>query len=125
MNILVNYANEDYRSTQRWNSWSGKHIAGFDKIVEYSPEDIDEDFRQRYAAILSIPRGNGLWLWKPYFIHLTLQEALPDDIVCYSDSGSFWVRSFKYVLRWMKNQDIWASVLPFIEWQWTRRECFE
>ena len=29
MKVLINYANDVYKKAQDWNSWTGKHIAGF------------------------------------------------------------------------------------------------
>lgn len=42
MKVLINYANDVYKKAQDWNSWTGKHIAGFDKVYAFSPNDIDK-----------------------------------------------------------------------------------
>lgn len=125
MNILINYANDAYRKVQKWNSWSGRHIAGFDKVIEYSDADIDQAFRLQNSKILSIKRGNGLWLWKPYFVNRALEEAKQGDIVVYCDSGSLWIGRMTKILKCLEEQDIWITSLPFIEKQWTKRECFD
>ncbi len=40
MKVLINYANDVYdKKAQDWNSWTGKHIAGFDKVYAFSPND--------------------------------------------------------------------------------------
>lgn len=126
MNILINYANELYRKPQKLNTWSGKSIARFDKIIEYSPEDIGKDFFEKNKEILSIPRGNGLWLWKPYFILKTLmEEAQENDVVFYCDAGAFFIRRIDYILLALEKQNIWFECITHIEREWTRREVFE
>jgi len=39
-----------------------------DEYYNYGPNDIDNEFKKKNIEILSQKRGNGYWLWKPYFI---------------------------------------------------------
>lgn len=89
MKILVNYADEKYKKAQHVNSWTGRHIAGFDKVIEFGPEDVEESYRINNKEIFNYTRGNGLWLWKPYLINRVLSESSDGDIIFYADSGSF------------------------------------
>lgn len=126
MNILVNYANEKYKKTQKVNSWTGKHIAGFDKIYSFGPEDIDIEYRKMYSDILDNKRGDGLWLWKPYFINKVLQEAKEGDIIFYVDSGAFFVSNVKCIIKsFRQNEKIWVSDCPLLENCFTKEKCFE
>ena len=59
MKVLINYANDVYKKAQDWNSWTGKHIAGFDKVYAFSPNDIDKTYYETHKDILSVQRGNG------------------------------------------------------------------
>lgn len=53
----------------------------------YGRQNIDSEFYARNKYILDSPRGNGYWLWKPYFI-LKIMNQLPDNsIILYADSG--------------------------------------
>ncbi len=45
------------------------------------------DFFRRHRDILSLPRGAGYWLWKPYYIEQVLRQSAPGDVVAYIDSG--------------------------------------
>ena len=118
---LITYANEAFRSSQELCAWTGKHIAHFDHIIAYGRQDIDRDFYKAYQHILDVPRGNGLWLWKPYFIKKTLEIIHEGDILFYCDSGACFCRSIKPVLEILNRQDIWVSELPLLEKQFTQR----
>ncbi len=125
MKYLINYANKEYRASQKINSWTAKHIAGFDAVIEYSDKDIDADFYVLHKEILSQKRGNGLWLWKPYFILKTLHAVKENDIVFYCDSGAFFFRSAAPVFKILENNPIWLSILPLIEKQYTHLYNFK
>ena len=92
MEILINYADTKYEQSRWWNSFTGKYIAKFDKIYEFHPNDIDAEFAQQHPNILSYKRGNGLWLWKPYFIYRVMKECVDGDIIFYCDAGAFFKR---------------------------------
>ncbi|KWU59138.1 hypothetical protein [Priestia megaterium] len=126
MKILINYANDKYKKTQKFNSFTGKHIGKFDKIYSYSPDDIDYEFREKNKKILEQTRGNGLWLWKPYFIYKTLCLCNEGDIVFYCDSGSFFIRNVEHLIKSMKeNEKIWVSDIPLLEVNFTKLRCLE
>ncbi len=122
--VLINYADERFESVRKINTWSGKIIAGFDRVIEYGPDDIDNDFLNEYKNILRIKRGNGLWLWKPYFIAKTLEGLDDGDYLFYLDSGAFFVRSIEPLIKSMAG-DIYVSDLPLIERQWTKPGVLE
>lgn len=126
MKVLINYADDAYRKAQKWNSWTGKHIAGFDKVYDFSPSDIDRNYYEIHKDILSEKRGNGLWLWKPYFIEKVLSECNDGDIVFYTDSGAFFVKKIdKLISSLRKNEKIWVSDCPLLESCFTKPICFQ
>lgn len=126
MKILINYANEPYRKAQAWNTWTGKHIAGFDRVYAFSPSDIDRDYYERHRDILDVARGNGLWLWKPYLIDKVLGQCSEGDIVFYADSGAFFVKKIDKLIASMgENEKIWVSDCPLLESCFTKPVCFE
>ena len=121
---LINYANEPYKKAQHFNTWTGKHVAGIGNAIEYGPEDIDAEFYRANHCILNQKRGNGEWLWKPYFILKTLGQLKDGEYVFYCDSGSFFCRDFGYILSSMGENSIWISNIPLIEKQWTKPYVF-
>jgi len=124
MRVLVNYADKKYSKTQKFNSFTGRYRGDVDRVIQYSPDDIDVEFRNKYHHIFEHSRGNGLWLWKPYLIRKTLLTLEEGDILFYSDSGSFFIRSIKYIEKRMGQDDIWISGLPLIEKQYTKKDAF-
>lgn len=122
--ILINYADSNYRKAQKLNTWTGNYIAKFDKVIEYSPVDVDVEFRKINKEIFRIKRGNGLWLWKPYLIRKTLLDMIDGDILFYCDSGAFFIRNVKKLIRSMGEQDIWITDIPLIEKQFTKMDAF-
>lgn len=126
MKVLINYANDAYQKAQKWNSWTGKHIAGFDKIYSFSPSDIDRNYYEQHRDILREKRGNGLWLWKPYFIDKVLNECKDGDIVFYADSGAFFVKKIdKLISSLREDEKIWVSDCPLLESCFTKPTCIE
>ena len=90
----------------------------------YSPESLDDNFRKSHSEILSIKRGNGLWLWKPYVILDALEHVSEGDYVFYCDSGAFFFSNVMPLIDSMGESDIWVSDIPYIEEQWTKPEVF-
>lgn len=93
-------------------------------MIPYAPEDLDADFRKDHSDILSIKRGNGLWLWKPYVVLKTLERVNYGDYVFYCDSGAFFISSVEPLIQSMGNYDVWVSDIGFVEEQWTKPEVF-
>lgn len=125
MKILINYADDKYKKTQKFNSWTGKHIAKFDKIYSFGPQDIEPEYQKIHQDILSFPRGNGLWLWKAYFIDKVLNLCNEGDYIFYIDSGSFFLRNADILVNSFRdNEKIWVSDNPTLESCFTKPECF-
>lgn len=119
MKIFVTYGDSKYAVVKNFAVKMSLKYGNFDKSLAYSPDDIDESFKEKNKEILSIKRGAGLWLWKPYIIMKALkEEANYGDYVFYSDSGSFFLRPVDNLIKSMKD-DIWVSNIPLYEWQFT------
>ena len=56
MKILINYADKQYEPARKWNTLTGRYIAKFDKVYEYTPNDIDQSFAKLHHDILSQKR---------------------------------------------------------------------
>lgn len=128
LKILINYADSNFKKQQRINSKTGLKIGGFDKVIEYRPEKLGDDFYDKHSSFIkNNKRGAGYWIWKPYIILDTLlKRAKENDYVFYSDSGAMFINSVDYLVEALENsnQDIFITELPLIEYQWTKRECF-
>jgi hypothetical protein len=84
--VLINYADKKFYDAQKACSDSGLKF-GFDKVISYSVDDIDEDFFNKNRKILENWRGAGYWLWKSYFLLKTMEKLDDGDYVWYNDSG--------------------------------------
>jgi len=127
MKILINFADENFRSKQKANSFTGKYIGGFDKIYEYSPSDIDDEFIKANKNIFDQKRGFGYWLWKPYIILKVLEQHNEGDYIFYCDSGAFFINSINHLIKAMDAQsmDVMLFETPLIECQWTNQYLFD
>lgn len=126
MKIAISYANDKFKNTQLYNAKTAEKKGNFDKIISYSPEDIDDSFKEKNRLILESKRGNGYWLWKPYFVYRTLSECNDGDYVFYCDSGAFYVNKIDYLIKALESskQDMLVFELPFLESQFTKRDIF-
>lgn len=126
MKILINYADKRYEPARKWNTFTGRHIARFDKVYEFHPEDVKSEFAVRHSEILSHKRGNGLWLWKPYFVNKVMEDCNDGDIIFYCDSGAIFVRNLNEILTSLTNETpLFVCDIPLIESCFTKAVCFE
>lgn len=126
MVVLINYADKHFRTAQRLNSKTAIETGKFDKVISYSPKDIDRDFYRNNSHILKHKRGNGYWLWKPYFIKNTLEKLNEGDYLFYCDSGAFFLNPVTPLidLSVKSEQDIIPFELTHTEKLWTKRDTF-
>jgi hypothetical protein len=126
MKLLINYSDRAFRRSQELNSRTGITVGGFDEVISYGPEDIDRHFFSRNVQILSKKRGNGYWLWKPYFIRKSLRLLNEGDFLFYSDSGAYFIASVEPLIdiSVTSGQDIVPFELTQIEKYWTKRDAF-
>lgn len=126
MKILINYANIEYDSARKWNTYSGHHIAKFDKIYTFSPNDVEDDFRTANSKIFAEQRGNGLWLWKPYIINKVMNDIQDGDIIFYCDAGSFFIRNPQAIFNKLTfKSPLFVCDIPLLESCFTKPACFE
>ena len=89
-------------------------IGGFDTAKVFTKDALDDDFKERNAYILGLPRGDGYWLWKPYIIMQKLSNLADGELLCYCDSMYAFTGNMANHLRDFfdknKDQDVW---IPF------------
>jgi hypothetical protein len=126
MKLLINYSNKAFRRSRKLNSATGMQRGGFDKVISYGRRDIAREFFTKNENILSQRRGNGYWLWKPYFIERSLRLLRPGDFLFYSDAGASFVASVEPLVEicLRTGQDIIPFELMQLEKHWTKRDAF-
>ncbi len=128
MKYEISYADEHYKKAQEVHIKFAKWFGRFDKVIAYSPKDIDKDFKERNSVIFSQSRGGGYWLWKPYIIYHTLLRLNDGDYLFYCDAGSVWLKNARIFIDIMerdKQNIIVFEVYGHEEQTWTKRDIFE
>lgn len=127
MIIAVNYADKSFKRAQRLNGETARQW-GADRVIEYGPEDIDEDFRKKNIKILSAHRGGGYYLWKPYVFRKAYDELGDNDYLIYIDSGAVYVNKIQYLIDCMECENVPLMIFSLererIEKGNTKRDAF-
>lgn len=125
MIYAINFADKNFESAQKFNSKMAKRF-GADRIIEYSPDDIDERFKKKNSCIWNNSRGCGYWIWKPYIVNKTLERMQDGDYLLYSDSGSCIIDDIHILIDAMENEktDIMIYCLHSIEKNYSKRDAF-
>lgn len=128
MLYVVNYANgEPYETYRRINTKTSYWFGKVDKVIEYSSEDIPDEYRTKHQSIFNYQRGAGLWLWKPFLINKAFSKIEYGDWLMYLDSGTTVLRDIHILTQFMeeKKQDLFLMEQPLLCRQFTKRECYE
>lgn len=126
MIYVINYADKNFEYTRKFNTKTAYSKGKADKVIEYSPEDIDTDFKNKNSNIFSYKRGAGLWIWKPYIIIKTLEKMNEGEYLFYCDAGSFFVNKINHLIKTMESYKLPIMIfeLPLLSRQFTKKETF-
>ena len=105
MIIAINYADKHFEKAQRLNLETAIKW-GADRTIAYTPDDIDADFVKKNKKILSEKKGNGLYLWKPYFLNKAYRELKDGDYLIYTDAGSIFINKIQYLIDCMERENL-------------------
>lgn len=126
--VGISYSNKKYLSSLILNKKTANKVGKVDKYYSYGPNDIDNEFRDENKDILSRERGNGYWLWKPYFILKTLKEKLNDgDYLIYTDAQIIYIDIAEKLVDFLKkrNAEMWAEKLECCQEKlFSKRDAF-
>ena len=125
--VAISYGDNKYKTSLEYNRKSALEIAGVDEFYGYCPEDLDEEFKKKNNYILSERKGNGYWLWKPYFIYKTLKTKLNDgDYLIYSDAGIAYIDKAQLIVNFINERkaEMYLHRLPHLEKHYTKRDAF-
>lgn len=128
MKYAINYADRAFHSAQKYNTQTAYKKGRFDKVFEYSPENINKEFLEKNQScfVEGDHRIGKFGLWRPLIIVDALNKIEIGDYLFYCDSGAYYVNSIDYLIEEMEqNRDeIMIFDIPFIEKQWTKRDIF-
>lgn len=123
---LVNCCDSKFEIPRKACSESAIKAGKADRVLEYTPDMLDDDFKQKNKDLLSVKRGAGLWLWKPYFILKALESVPENHYLIYLDAGVVVIDKFRHLIDSMEKsgQDIMVFELPLLEEEWTKKEVY-
>lgn len=126
MLYVINYADKKYEKVRLMNTRFAYLKGKCDRVIEYSPESIDDDFLEKNKLILKNKKGGGYWLWKPYIINKTLDIINEGDYLFYCDAASIIINPISDLIEFMNKyeQSLLLFELPFKEVQFTKKEVF-
>ena len=125
--VAISYADEKFIKQLKINKLTAINVGKVDEYYSYKYDDIDLNFKKKNEDILSRERGNGYWLWKPYFILKTLKEKLnKGDYLIYTDAGIYYLNKVEKIIKFMIsiNEDIWLNSLTYLEKKYSKRDAF-
>ena len=92
MILAINYGDAPYKKVQHYNTKTAYKTGLVDQVIEYGPEDIDEEYRKEheYAFILNDKRAGKFCLWRPRILKDAYSKIDEGDFLIYADAGSFY-----------------------------------
>lgn len=127
MIIAINYADKSFQKAQKLNLETARQW-GADRTIAYTPDDIDDVFREKNKNILNAKKGNGFYLWKPYFLNKAYKELKEGDYLIYTDAGSVYVNKIQYLIECMERENLDIMVFSLqnemLERKYTKRDAF-
>ena len=127
---LITYGDKKYEKSKQRLYNEAKNTNWFNSITLYGPENLDNNFKNKFNDILNMPRGAGYWIWKSHIIKKKLNEINDNDILIYLDAGCSINEKGKkrldeYVDMLNKNgEGIISFQMPHIEKNYTTKEIF-
>lgn len=125
MKWFITYGDEKFEAAKAKLTKEADATGEFDKIISYGKADLSEELLK--TDIINIPRGGGLWSWKPDVLWKTLQLAEENDIIVYCDSGCSLQKSNEWNTFWelLEKYDLIAQRLRKRTDKWTRKEVLD
>ena len=125
--VAITYGNIFFKRQLELNKKSALEVGQVDEHHSYGPKNIDKEFWNKNHEILSKPRGNGYWLWKPYIINKTMVEKLNyGDYLIYTDAAMIFMNSSRLLINFLKenNASMWFNRLTLKEKKYSKRDAF-
>lgn len=120
--IFITYGDQRFAKTKQRILEEARNLGIFDEVYAYGPEDVSEEVAATEA--FKIPRGGGMWMWKPDVILSTMFAHADGDIIVFCDAGCTLSSSSEWSRYWKKlsKSDIIAQRLIQRTDRWTRKE---
>ena len=90
----------------------------------HTKDDIDKDFYLSNRTTLRQQRGDGYWLWKPYFINRWMLIVPDGNYIVYSDAGVEFVNDISHIIEKM-DEDIFFFGNNYNHADWCKRDVVD
>lgn len=122
---FITYGDEKFAASKARIVRQANELNIFDKVFACGPEDVTQEVRD--SVLMSIPRGGGLWVWKPDVILTALQEIEEGDILIYADAGSLLkkTKEWDWYDKKLQTYDMIAQRIYYRTYKWTRQEIID
>lgn len=122
---FITYGDAKFEQSKQRISQEAQRLGFFDGVIPFSPENLPAEIKE--SPLMSVRRGGGLWLWKPYIILATLREMQDGDLLVYADAGCTLQQSkrWRWIVRKLKHYDMIVHRLSHRTYRWTRREIID
>jgi hypothetical protein len=119
----INFAHNGFVKSQEYALEKAKSF-GFE-TKGYTMNDLEENFRIQNNSILSLNRGAGYWIWKPYIILDAFEKMNDGDFLIYMDSGAYLMKSPDDILRMINHKGVLTFSLGIHKQStWCKGDCF-
>lgn len=127
---LITYADKNFEKARHRICKEAENTGWFDSVKGYTPNNLSNDFKNRYEDILKMKRGGGYWIWKYDIINQRLNEINDNDVLIYLDAGCTINkkgknRFYKYINMLTDKQPIISFQMLHLEYKYTTKEIFE
>ena len=125
MRWFITYGDDKFRAAKDKIIEEAISTGQFDNFLAYGKENLSSELLS--SNLIKIPRGGGLWSWKPDVIWSTMQQAKEGDIIVYCDSGCTVQKSKEWARYWklLETHDIIAQRILKRTDKWTRKEIID
>ena len=87
----ISYGDNNYSMSLKLNLFTARYIGRADEIEAFTPDKLSYEFQRKNAEILSMKRGGGYWVWKPYIILEALKSINYGEYLIYTDAGLIYI----------------------------------
>tara|TARA_E500000331_G_scaffold149039_1_gene145054 strand:- start:12589 stop:13332 length:744 start_codon:yes stop_codon:yes gene_type:complete len=129
--FFISYANNVFKKHLDVLVKSCQNSKWFDRCEGFGPDDLDDDFKTKFARILKEAKGGGYWIWKPYIIKKKLEQINDGEYLIYLDAGCTLNTNAKkrfdeYIdMLYNSNLGIVSFQLEYPEHAYTKKEIFD
>lgn len=123
--IFITYGDAGYEEAKSKLVKEAYKTREFDVVLSYNREDLSRELLA--SEIINIPRGGGLWSWKPDVLLQTMRRSDLGDAIVYCDAGCslYPAKEWKLIWRKLEQYDIIAQRIYQRTYHWTRKEIID